>query len=68
MESTMSDAPCLFCDEPCSTRRRSEEDGNRIRPDGPCEEYRPYCPAPGYCWCGHWCAHHADYPKDGGVR
>ena len=53
---------CVFCGDPCSTRRRPGEDGLRIRQEGACDEYRPFCSAPGYCWCGHWRERHASVP------
>lgn len=62
MDNLKNDRPCLICGEaPCSPDRRPGEDGRRIRKDGPCDTYRYYCPAPGYCWCGHWCERHAGW-------
>jgi hypothetical protein len=43
----------------CGERRRGE-DGSRIRREGPCDAYRPFCSAPGYCWCGNFVTRHTD--------
>lgn len=44
---------CALLEEPrCWLKRLPEEDGQRISTQ-PCNDYRTFCIAPGYCWCGH---------------
>ena len=57
---------CVELDESrCWLKRRVDEDGQRVAAH-PCEEYRTYCTAPGYCWCGHLQARHASHRKKTG--
>lgn len=52
---------CAAIDEPrCWLRRRLGEDGSRASAQ-PCDEYRTFCTAPGYCWCGHLKTRHASW-------
>lgn len=45
-------------EERCWLRRRPDESGQSVGAK-PCDEYRPYCSAPGYCWCGYSRERHA---------
>ena len=45
---------------------RDGETGNRKSPQ-PCDQFRPFRPAPGYCWCGWFRTEHApeSHPSGG---
>ncbi len=45
LEKILTDSDCW------ESERREGEDGQRCAPK-PCDKYRPYVLAPGYCWCG----------------
>jgi hypothetical protein len=55
---------CALLDEPrCWLKRRPEEDGQRVSAQ-PCDTYRAYCIAPGYCWCGHFRTRHGGHADE----